>query len=147
MRRYELTDEQWALIEPLLPPRQGDARPYRDHREMLNAWFGILNTGSPCRDLPERFGPWKTAYNRFNRWRKDGLIDRLLGSLQIRLDAEGRIDGDLGCVDGSSVRAHVSAVGAGKKGDVTSRRTPRWAAAEAVGAPRSMCLLTARACR
>jgi len=67
MRRHELTDEQWALIEPLLPPQRGGGRPWRDHRTMLNAWFWILNTGSPWRDLPERFGPWKAAYNRFNR--------------------------------------------------------------------------------
>ena len=113
MRRYELTDEQWALVEPLWPPQRGNGRPYRDHRTRVNAWFGVLNTGSPRRDLPERFGPWKTVYNRFNRWRAEGLIDRILEALQVRLDASGHIDWDLWCVDGSSVRAHVSAVGAG----------------------------------
>ena len=147
MRRYELTDEQWALIEPLLPPQQGHGRPFRDHRLMLNAWFWVLNTGSPWRDLPERFGPWKTAYNRFNRWRADGTIDRLLASLQIRLDAQGRIDWDLWCVDGSSVRAHVSAVGAGEKGDPKSPPTTLWAAREAVGAASCTWLLTAAARR
>lgn len=147
MRRYELTDDQWALIEPLLPPKQGKGRPYRDHRTMLNAWFWILNTGSPWRDLPERFGPWKTAYNRFNRWRQEGLIDRILEALQIRLDEDGCIDWDLWCVDGSSVRAHIAAAGAGEKGDPPSPPTTHWAAAEAVGEPRSMWLLTARELR
>ena len=144
MRRYELTDRQWAMIEALLPPQQGNGRPYRDHRSMLNAWLWILNSGSPWRDLPERYGPWETAYNRFNRWRKEGLIDRLLAALQIRLDAEGRIDWDLWCVDGSNVRAHGAAAGAGEKGGRKSRRTTRWVAAEAVGARKSLWLLTAR---
>ena len=142
MRRYELTDAQWRQIEPLLPPRQGRGRPYRDHRTMLHAWFWILNRGSPWRDWPERFGPWKTAYNRFNRWRQAGLIDRWLQALQIRLDAEGHIDWDLWCIDGSSVRAHVSAVGGGKKGVRKNRRITHWAAAAAVGAPKSMWWLT-----
>ncbi len=144
MRRYELTDEQWELVEPMLPPRQGNGRPYRDHRVMVNAWFWILNTGSPWRDLPERFGPWKTAYNRFNRWRADGTIDRLLEALQVRLDTEGRIDWDLWCVDGSSVRAHIAAVGGGKKGDLPSLRTTHWGAREAVGVANSTWLLTVR---
>jgi transposase len=145
MRRYELTDEQWACIEPRLPPQRGNGRPYRDHRTMLNAWFWILNTGSPWRDLPERFGPWKTAYNRFNRWQREGLIERILDALQIRLDADGRIDWDLWCVDGSSVLAHVAAVGAGKKGASKNPPTTHWVAAEAAGAPRFMWSLTARA--
>ncbi len=116
MRRYELTDEQWALIEDLFPPERGNGRPWRDHRTMVDAMMWILNTGSPWRDLPERFGPWKTAYNRFNRWQKEDLFDRILQRLQMTLDEEGRIDWDLWCVDGSSVRAHVSAVGAGQRG-------------------------------
>ena len=142
MRRYELTDEQWAMLAPLLPPQRGNGRPYRDHRMMMNAWFWILNTGSPWRDLPERFGPWKTAYNRFNRWRAEGIIDRILEALQIRLDADGCIDWDLWCVDGSSVRAHVAAAGAGKKGDRKNPPTTRWVAREAGLAPKSTWLLT-----
>ena len=56
---------------------------------MVNAMLWILNTGSPWRDLPERYGPWQTAYNRFNRWRRDGTFDAILQRLQIRLDSEG----------------------------------------------------------
>ena len=144
MRRYELTDEQWALIEALLPPQQGQGRPYRDHRTMVNAWFWVLNTGSPWRDLPERFGPWKTAYNRFNRWRAEGRIDQILEALQIRLDAEGCIDWDVWCVDGSAVRAHVSAVGAGEKGGPANPSTTHWVAREAAGEASSTWLLTVR---
>lgn len=142
MRRYQLTDEQWALIEDLFPPLVGKGRPFRDHRTMVDAFFWILNTGSPWRDLPERFGPWQTAFNRFNRWRKDGTFCRILERLQMKLDAEGRIDWELWCVDGSNVRAHAAAAGAGKKGAPESPSTTHWAAREAGLEPRSMWSLT-----
>jgi len=71
-----------------------------------------LRSGAPWRDLPERYGPWQTIYHRFNAWRKDGSFDRLLETLQIRLDREGHIDWDLWCIDGTS----RAAAGAGQKG-------------------------------
>lgn len=144
MRRYELTDEAWELIRDLFPTSSGKGRRWRDHRMMVNAMLWILNTGSPWRDLPERYGPWQTAYNRFNRWRRDGTFDALLQRLQIRLDAEGRIDWDLWCVDGSSIRAHVAAAGAGQKGASTNRPTMLWAAQEAGMVRKSTWFLTAR---
>ena len=61
MRRYELTDEQWELIGDLFPSERGNGRPYRSHREVMNGIMWILNSGSPWRDLPERYGPWKTV--------------------------------------------------------------------------------------
>ena len=142
MRRFELTDEQWAMPAPLFPPQRGNGRPYRDHRTTMNARFWILDAGSPWRCLPERFGPWKTAYNRFNRWRAEGIIDRILQALQIRLDADGCIDWDLWCVDGSSVRAHAAAAGAGKKGDRKNPPTTPWVTREAGWAPKSTWLPT-----
>ena len=107
MRRYELSDESWELIRDLFPIPTGKGRPCCDHRMMINAMLWILNTGSPGRDLPERYGPWQTAYNRFNRWQRDGTFDVMLERLQVRLDTEGRIDWDLWCVDGSSIRTLV----------------------------------------
>jgi transposase len=142
MRRYELTDEQWDLIKDLFTSSASTGRPCRDPRMMVNAMLWILNTGSPWRDLPDRYGPWQTAYNRFNRWRKEGIFDHLLERLQMRLDAEGRIDWDLWCVDGSSVRAHVAAAGAGKKGGPENRQITHWAAREAGSGPKSTWLLT-----
>jgi len=83
MHRHELTDEQWELIAEQFPPERGKGRPYRSHREVMNGIMWVLNSGSPWRDLPERYGPWKTVYNRFNRWSKEGLFERLLERLQI----------------------------------------------------------------
>ena len=115
-RRHELSDREWARLEPLLPARQTHGRYYRDHRVVLNGMLYWLHTGVPWRDLPERFGPWQTVYSRFRRWSRTGLWDRLLATLQRDLDAAGQIEWNLWCVDGSNVRAHKAAAGAGARG-------------------------------
>ena len=144
MRRHELTDEQWALVEPHLPRSTArTGRPESDRRTQLNGIFWILGTGAPWRDLPERFGPWQTVYDHFCKWRKRGIIARLVEILQVKLDEKGLIDWELWCVDGAVVRAARAAGGADKKVSLctpTSQRTTRWAAAEA-GLDRSSTLL------
>jgi transposase len=145
MRRYELTDEQYRLISDLLPGNGKRGGQWNDHHVTLNGIFWILHSGAQWREMPERYGKWQSVYDRFNRWRKSGMIDRFLRRLQIRLDKEGRIDWDLWCIDGTNVRASRSAAGAGKsKTSRKNRRTTHWAAAEAVGAASSTWLLTAR---
>ena len=86
MARYDLTDEEWAALQPLLPPeRSGKAgNPYRSHRDVLNGIFWILRSGAPWRDLPERYGPWTTVYDRFRRWRNGGLFQKMLNNLEAR---------------------------------------------------------------
>ncbi len=151
MKRHELTDEQWALVEPQLPlstARTG--RPPRDRRTLLNGIFWILCTGAPWRDLPERFGPWQTVYDHFRKWRKGGIFARIIEVLQIKLDQRGLIDWELWCVDGANVRGSRAAAGADKKvssDTPTSRPITRWAAAEAGLDRSSTWLLTARELR
>jgi transposase len=132
MKRHELTDEQWELVKALLPQRTArTGRKPRDARQMLNAILWLLRTGAPWRDLPERFGPWKTAYHYFCSWRDDHTFEHVLEALQIRLDRQGQIDWDLWCIDGSSVRASRASAGASKKAGkstTTNRPTTRWAA-------------------
>ena len=151
MKRHELTDEQWELVHPLLPPRKATTgRPPSDPRSMLNGILWILRTGAPWRDLPERFGPWQTVYDHFRNWRQNGVYDRILEALQIRLDRDGQIDWDLWCIDGSSVRASRAAAGASKKVAAAtgkSRKTTHWAARVADSQASSTWLLTAEACR
>jgi transposase len=142
VRRYELSDAEWAVIEPLIPEAAPTGRPQRAAREVFNAVFWILRSGSPWRDLPERYGPWQSIYHRFNSWRREGVFDRVLETLQVRLDAEGHIDWDLWCVDGSSIRASKAAAGAGKKGGPKSLETTRWVARAADSGARSTWLLT-----
>jgi transposase len=135
MKRHELTDEQWILVEPFLPQSTArTGRPARDRRVLVNGIFWILSTGAPWRDLPERFGPWQTVYDHFRRWRKPGIFAQIIEALQVKLDRDGYIDWQLWCVDGSNVRAARAAAGADKKVlSVTpmNRRTTHWAAAEA----------------
>ena len=157
MKRHELTDEQWLLVEPHIPrskaTRKKGGRPRRDPRRMLDGIMWVLATGAPWRDLPERFGPWQTVYDHFRKWRKSGVFTRIIEALQIKLDRKGLIDWDLWCVDGASVRASRAAAGAGKKvsrGTKMSRPNrpiTLWAAAGAGLDQSSMWLLTARALR
>ena len=87
MRRYELSDFEWGIIAPLLPNKvRGVARV--DDRKVLNGILWRFRTGSPWADVPERYGPCTTCYNRFVRWRKAGVWDRLLAAVSKAFDGE-----------------------------------------------------------
>src|ERR1700751_1922615 len=75
-RRYELTDFEWSIIEPL-PPNKPRGKARADARKVLNGIYWRLRSGSPWADIPERYGPSTTCYNRFVRWRKIGVWDRI----------------------------------------------------------------------
>jgi len=86
MRRHELTDDQYNRIKHLLPQENKGTgskggRPAKNNRIMLNAMMYWLNTGVPWRDLPERFGSWKSVYTRFRRWREQGVWQEMLTAL------------------------------------------------------------------
>ena len=111
LRRHDLTDAEWARLEPLLPahPRQG--RRWADHRTVINGVFFRVRTGLPWRDLPGVYGNWKTVYNRHRRWSGDGTWEEILAALQSGCDvAEGR-DWAV-AIDSTVVRAHQHAAGA-----------------------------------
>lgn len=117
MRRHELTDDQWARLVPLLPPaKPATGRPNHDHRTILNGILWILRTGAPWRDLPERYGSWKTVYSRFRRWQQAGIWERMLRELQREAAEDDQIDGSVTMIDSSNIRAHQHAAGARKKG-------------------------------
>ena len=115
MGRGEVTDKAWARIEPLLPPMSGRGRRWRDHRQVLNAILWKLRTGAPWRDLPERYGPWKTAHERLRLWTADGTWQRILDEVIVKDDSVGELEWIVS-VDSSVVRAHQHAAGARKKG-------------------------------
>jgi len=107
-RRYELTDFEWLIIKPLLPNKpRGVARV--DDRKVLNGIFWRLRTGAPWADIPERYGPPTTCYNRFVRWRKIAVWDRIFDAVS------AAYDGDVQMVDSSSIRVHQHAANV-KKG-------------------------------
>lgn len=102
--RFDLSDDEWALLEPLLPKSRKSARV--DDRKIMNAIFYVLRTGMPWRDLPERYGPYTTAYNRFNRWSRRGIWKRIFDTLA----AKSR--DSLHLIDSTIVKAHRAASGA-----------------------------------
>lgn len=120
-KRYELPDAAWELIKDLVSPEQKMGRPRSDDRLLLNGIFWILCSGATWRDLPERFGPWSTVYQRFRDWRDDGTFDRVLERLHVRLNQEGLIDLDTWMIDSTAVRATRASSGAGKKGGQKNR--------------------------
>src|SRR5689334_23433952 len=109
--RGELTEEAWGVIAPLLPAGGQRGGPWRDHRTVINGILWRLRVGAPWRDVPERYGPWQTCYDRFVRWRRDGTWDRLLSILQRMVNAAGAIAWAVS-IDATSVRAHQHAAGA-----------------------------------
>jgi len=109
MHRHALTDEQWTRLRRLLPGQLTGPRSRLGDRHFIEAVLYRAKTGLPWRDLPERFGPWKTIYNRFANWARKGHWASIFRELQLEMDATGSI------VDGSVVRAHQDAAG-GKGG-------------------------------
>lgn len=110
--RRVLTDEMWARIEPLLPdrtPKRGGQ--WRDHRDVLEAIIWRTRTGSPWRDLPADFPSYQTVWWRFDRWAKDGTLDRVLTALQGQAQAAGEVEWVVS-VDSTIARAHQHAAGA-----------------------------------
>jgi len=115
--RGDLTDEQWAALEPLLPAAAGRGRPVVWSRRLLiDGVRWRVRTGSPWRDLPVEYGPWQTVYGLFRRWQRTGAWAQILAALQARADAEGRIGWDVS-VDSTSCRAHQHSAGARRDGD------------------------------
>jgi transposase len=133
--RYDLTDFEWSVIEPLLPMDRRGPKP-KNNRQIINGMFYVLRAGSPWRDLPERYGPYTTVYNRFNRWRKAGIWDRLMDAIVKAHDSKVQM------IDSSSVRVHQHASGVKKRVEFVV-----WAEAEAASPRRSTRASTRRAAR
>ena len=112
MHRHALTDKQWARLARVLPPHKSGPQSARGDRLFIEAVLYRAKTGLPWRDLPERFGPWKSVYNRFSNWARQGHWASVFRELQVEVDDTGSI------VDASVVRAHQDASG-GKGGSNT----------------------------
>ena len=111
MARHELSDKQWRKLESILDSSRPGPKPKIGDRQFINAVLYRAKTGIPWRDLPDRYGSWKSVYNRFNNWSKAGIWELLFAALSIELDDE---DEEGSIVDATIVRAHLDA--AGEKG-------------------------------
>jgi transposase len=111
MSRGDLTGGEWAVLEPLLSVSDNRCGRWRHHRQVINGIIHRLSTGVQWRELPDRFGPWKTVHKRHLLWQADGTWERLLQHVQAVTDAEGDIDWNID-VDSTITRAHQHAAGA-----------------------------------
>ena len=113
--RHDMTDAEWAILEPALPTgRPGPAR--KDDRRVMDGIFFVLRSGCPWRDLPERCGPHATCYNRWNRWSKDGTRASIMSEIQ---ELAGPGGGGLAArmLDSSAVRVHKHGAGPPRDGE------------------------------
>ena len=116
--RADLSDAQWAVLEPLLPRGKKPGRPpERTKRQLIDGIRWRTRTGAPWRDVPPAYGPWQTVYGLFRRWQRDGTWRKILTALQGRADAAGLITWDVS-VDSTVARAHQHAAGARRRGDL-----------------------------
>lgn len=115
MRRYELREDQWQKIAPLLPGTDSDRGRTADNRLFVHAVLWIARSGAPWRDLPERFGEWNSVYVRFNRWSKKGVWKRVFEALQ-EPDLEWPAPRWV-MTDSTVVRAHQHSAGKKKVSD------------------------------
>ena len=116
MTSYELTDFEWDVIQPLLPNKPRGV-PRVDDRRVLNGIFWVLRTGAPWRAIPKGYGPRTTCYNRFFRWRKAGVFDRIMSAVS------EAYDGDIQMIGTTSIRVHQHAANSKK-----ATRIAGWAA-------------------
>ncbi|MER8162191.1 IS5 family transposase [Streptomyces sp. NPDC094472] len=115
MGRGDLSNEEWARLGPYLPKNVGHGGSWKNHCRVINGILFRQQTGIPWRDLPTRFGKWKTVHDRHRRWSAEGTWDRILRAVQADADAEGRIDWSMASVDSTVCRAHQHAAGARKQ--------------------------------
>lgn len=105
----DLTNEQWAVLDPLMGemPRRADGRgrPWRSSREVLNGILWILRTGAQWADLPGRYPPYQTCHRRYQRWVREGVFERILEALATDLKERGKLDLSECFIDGTFIVA------------------------------------------
>jgi len=113
--RGDLTEAEWRLLKDLLPPERGRKnRPASDNRPIVNGILWRIRTGTPWRDVPEKYGKWSSVYQRFRRWSQAGVWEAVAMTL-----ARAMADNSRHSIDSTTVRGHVSAAGA--KGGLANR--------------------------
>jgi len=106
--RWEVSDEQWTLLEPILKPRRrrdGKGRPPAETRSVLNGVLWILGTGAQWRELPKKYPPYQTCHRRFQQWVRSGALEQALRVLAERLRAEGRLNLEEAFIDATFAAA------------------------------------------
>ena len=120
--RHDLTDEQWAVLAPLLPVGSGRGRPRKwTLRQLIDGIRFRTRVGCPWRDVPERYGTWQCVYGLFRTWQLAGVWAAILTDLQA-ISAEAGLIEWVVSVDSTINRAHQHAAGARRHPE--AQRTP-----------------------
>ena len=126
----DLTDEQWEVLEPLIPDParrpDGRDRPRRDSRDVLNGILWVLRTGAPWRDLPERYPPYQTCHRRFQRWNEEGVLDEIFRALVKDPRENGGLDLSECFIDGTFMSAKKGADRWERPNGARARSSWRW---------------------
>jgi transposase len=124
--RWEVSEEQWRLLEPILRPKRrpdGKGRPPADTRSVLNGVLWILGTGAQWRELPQKYPPYQTCHRRFQQWVRSGKLAKVLRKLAQRLRAEGRLNLEEAFIDATFVAAKKGALPSVLPSEVKGRRS------------------------
>jgi putative transposase len=132
----DLTDSQWAVLEPWISPPRPGGRPRKTNmREVVNAILYLTRAGCSWRALPHDFPPWKTVYNYFEHWKRDGTWDRLLDILRWRVRHKAGRDPDprVACIDSQSVKTAQGGAEVGTDGGKKVRGRKRHIVVDTMG--------------
>ena len=124
--RWELSDAQWQLIEPILRPKRradGRGRPWQDTRAVLNGILWVLGTGAQWRELPKKYPPYQTCHRRFQQWVREGSLERILRVLAEELQARGKLELEEAFIDASFTGAKKGASRSGPPNAARERKS------------------------
>jgi transposase len=124
--RWELSDAQWELIEPLLRPKRrtdGRGRPWQDTRAVLNGILWVLGTGAQWRELPNKYPPYQTCHRRFQKWVREGKLEGILRVLAEELRVRGKLDLEEAFIDASFTEAKKGALRSGPPSVAKGRKS------------------------
>jgi transposase len=124
--RWELSDAQWQLIEPILRPGRrsdGRGRPWQDTRGVLDGILWGLGTGAQWRELPKKYPPYQTCHRRFQQWVREGKLERILRVLAEELQARGKLELEEAFIDASFTGAKKGASRSGRPSAARGRKS------------------------
>jgi transposase len=145
----DLTDEQWAAIKRHVPGKERrrttekGGRPWRDPRDVLNGILWVLRTGAPWADLPARYPPYQTCHRRFQKWEREGVLDRILRALAEHLRKVGKVDLTEAYIDGSHAGAKRGALSLERLDAARRPRSWQWQTALAFLSPSGLRVVSA----
>jgi len=111
--RWEVSNAQWRLIEPILRPKRrsdGRGRPWQDTRAVLYGILWVLGTGAQWRELPKKYPPYQTCHRRFQQWVRESKLERILRALAEELQARGKLQLEEAFIDASFTGAKKGAL-------------------------------------